>query len=641
MIVPAPGGINENLQRKEPAVKRTILLACACLLVLAALALLRIEQPRTLDIYFLDMVGGASTLIVTPLGESVLIDTGSLRPEHRDADRILRACTEAGLKQIDYLVTTHFHSDHFGAILEVAQRIPVKCFIDKGTRAPAEDGDNRWSKELYTLYDQATQGNTRTIRAGDDIPLRNDPTGKLPKLRLHCVAAEKKVEGFDGDIDAPIDATEMRPPDHTDNARSIALLLTYGRFKFFAGGDITWNVEFHLVCPTNRIGILDLYQVTHHGLDQSNNSIFLARTRPAVCVAMNGPRKGVMPETFNNIMQPWGRQVLYQLHYNTQYGDRLNAKPEFIANPKENPDQGEFIKAAVRAEEGIFTVQIGRKGRKTTYPIQPAAPDIGKCTRVEVRYFPSTLEHFFGNAKDQVLLNGQEKEYLQSLKTLVVEDAARIQTLASVLSRGTYNGPHGIVSAMPAAAVYCYRKNTCLLSFAVFGHGIATHDRHRFEYLGESYLGWRGPLMHNVLELTPELLPFALRKTCAGNLQRLRREIQATDSPTDAYPSPGQWCDEVVRRYQRRYSREYAKRDFKCPALDDGACHYAMNSHCTKDSPADVVLLFETKAGWNQHGGSELFTVDNHNPEGGCVLLKDGTVRFVRTGEEVKQLRWK
>ncbi|RPJ36831.1 MAG: MBL fold metallo-hydrolase, partial [Planctomycetaceae bacterium] len=84
--------------------RRTVLLLCVSFILLI-LTPARAEEPRTLDIYFLDMVGGASTLIVTPLGESVLIDTGSLRPEHRDADRILRACQDAGLKQINYLVT--------------------------------------------------------------------------------------------------------------------------------------------------------------------------------------------------------------------------------------------------------------------------------------------------------------------------------------------------------------------------------------------------------------------------------------------------------------------------------------------------------------------------------------------------------
>jgi hypothetical protein len=70
-------------------------------------------------------------------------------------------------------------------------------------------------------------------------------------------------------------------------------------------------------------------------------------------------------------------------------------------------------------------------------------------------------------------------------------------------------------------------------------------------------------------------------------------------------------------------------------------CDHAMNWNWEPNSPPDTVLLFETKPGWNQHGGPELFTLDNHDPKGGCVLLNDGTVRFIRTKEELAQLRWK
>jgi competence protein ComEC len=329
------------------------------LVVLAAWPSAKADEARTLDIYFLDMVGGASTLIVTPLGESVLIDTGSLRPEHRDADRILRACQDAGLKQIDYLVTTHFHSDHFGAILEVSRRIPVKCFLDKGARAPAGDGDNQ---ELYALYEQATKGNTKTVRAGDDIPLKNDPTGKLPPIRLHCVVAEKKVEGFDSDIDAPIEGVEMKPPDNTDNARSIALLLTYGRFKFFAGGDITWNVEHHLAPLMKRLGPVDLYQLTHHGLDLSNNPRLLKALDPTIAAAMNGPRKGIQPRTFKDLTALPGLKALYQIHHNIEHDGQYNSRPEWVANSKDNSTKGECIKASVDARKGSFIIQVGVAG---------------------------------------------------------------------------------------------------------------------------------------------------------------------------------------------------------------------------------------------------------------------------------------
>jgi len=328
-----------------------------------------VGQDRTLDIYFMDMMGGASTLIVTPMGESVLIDTGSLEPKHRDADRIHKACMDAGLQQIDYLVTTHFDTDHYGGILELSKRIPVKCFIDNDT--PPKDITKRQRyQKLNPLYEEATKGKTQLLRAGEDVPLKNDASGKIAPIKLHCVASQKKVEGFDGDIDAPMEGFDMARPDNSNNAASIALVLNYGRFRLFAGGDVTLNVEHHLTHPVNRIGKVDLYQVTHHGLDMSNNPVLLKALEPTVCIAMNGPRKGIQPRTFGVLKGLKSVKAIYQIHYNTQYGDAGNTGAEFIANPKYNPDQGQYIKASVYPEKGVFTVRIGPDGLTKTYQIK-------------------------------------------------------------------------------------------------------------------------------------------------------------------------------------------------------------------------------------------------------------------------------
>ena len=329
----------------------------------------REQTGKSLDIYFLDMVGGGSTLIVTPAGESVLIDTGSLEPKHRDADRMHQACKDAGLAQIDYLVTTHFDVDHYGGILELSKRIPIKCFIDNDT--PPENIRKRQSfQKLNPLYEQATKGKTKLLGAGEDIPLKNEARGKRGAVRIHCVASQRRVEGFDGDIDAAVEGFEMDRGDTSNNAGSIALVLTYGNFKFFAGGDITLNVEHHLAHPVNRVGKMDLYQVTHHGLDRSNNPVLLEALSPTVCVAMNGPRKGIQPRTFGVLKGLPSVKAIYQIHYNTQYGDKGNTGVEFIANQKGDRDKGQYIKARVYPEKGIFTVSIGPDGAPRTYQIQ-------------------------------------------------------------------------------------------------------------------------------------------------------------------------------------------------------------------------------------------------------------------------------
>lgn len=314
------------------------------------------NSNRTLDIYFLDMEGGASTLIITPMGQSILIDTGSLYPVHRDATRILQACSDADLTQIDYLITTHFDYDHYGAIKEVSDNIQVLNYMDNGSVVSGREED--------VLYQQATGGNATTLMPGDDIPLTNG----IAPLSLHCVASGKIIEGFRGDIDAPVEGFEFHSPDTGENAKSIALVLKYGRFKFFAGGDITWNVEHHLAYPNNVIGAIDLYQISHHGLDLSNNPLLLETLSPKVCVAPNGPTKGIGNRTFSALNSLRSVEAIYQLHYNIDSGNP-NTDSKYIANDSRDSISGNYIKASVDLEAGQFTMSIPAKSIQFSYPI--------------------------------------------------------------------------------------------------------------------------------------------------------------------------------------------------------------------------------------------------------------------------------
>jgi hypothetical protein len=130
--------------------------------------------------------------------------------------------------------------------------------------------------------------------------------------------------------------------------------------------------------------------------------------------------------------------------------------------------------------------------------------------------------------------------------------------------------------------------------------------------------------------LTKELEPFKIRGGCAMNIWRLGEGFPRRAG--SQYPQPDRWNDTVV------VILDY----FRCPGVPEAKCTYAMNPDCEPNSPPDVVLLFETDAGWNRYGGPELFSFEHHNPRGGCVLLNDHrTVRFIRTEDELRQLRWK
>src|SRR4051794_13124690 len=140
-----------------------------CLLLLAAVASApAAEKKRGLDIHFVDTEGGAATLIVTPAGESVLIDCGN--PGKRDAGRIHEACKKIGLKEINHLIITHWHTDHYGGAGELAKLIPIRNFHDRGIpESLAEDKAN--FPILIRAYKTASGGKSNTLKPGDTIPL--------------------------------------------------------------------------------------------------------------------------------------------------------------------------------------------------------------------------------------------------------------------------------------------------------------------------------------------------------------------------------------------------------------------------------------------------------------------------------------
>jgi hypothetical protein len=248
------------------------------------------------------------------------------------------------------------------------------------------------------------------------------------------------------------------------------------------------------------------------------------------------------------------------------------------------------------------------------------------------------LKYFFPYAGQQSLLSPEEKQFLRPGKTIIVQDRKLVDTFVNRINKGVPTSD--IACERTTAQIRCYHSDVLQTSFPVYDDdSVVTNFRDRFTYHDES--------IHSILiMLTPQIEPFELRMRCAVNLRnvwhRLRLYYKAVGRIEMQYPTPVEWCDTMARAYtSTRWYDESFVNAYLCPSASEGKCHYALNTNCKYDSPSDVVLLFETKAGWNQHGGPELFTFDNHDPKGGCVLLNDGTVKFIRTKEELQQLRWK
>jgi competence protein ComEC len=316
---------------------------------------------QNLEIYWIDAEGGASTLIVAPSGQAMLVDTANKTPDDRDAKRILAATQQAGLKKIDILLTTHFHGDHIGAMPALAKMIPIDKYMDHGETIEIARPN---VAAAYHAYEELSAGKRSSLKAGDRIALK----GVDIQVIMSAGQAIAKPLKNAGDKNAACADFKEHPQDtDPDNDQSVGFVLKYGKFSFLDMGDLTWNYEQKLVCPANLIGHIDLYQTTHHGLDRSNSPQFVWAIQPTVAVMNNGPRKGGQPSVFETLRKSPGLMDIWQGHLALGTPKEVNTGEQMIANMEPTAEcKGSLLKASVDSQ-GRFTMTNLRNGFSKTY----------------------------------------------------------------------------------------------------------------------------------------------------------------------------------------------------------------------------------------------------------------------------------
>lgn len=332
--------------------------------------------PHKLKIIMVDAEGGAATLIATPAGQGVLIDTGW--PGHatlrsgwnsppvpgRDAARIQAAMQSVGLKKLDYVIITHFHIDHVGGVPALAALVPIGEFLDHGLLPTPRPRDV--SRAPYEAYLKVSAGRRRRAKLGEVLPLKNLPG--QPPLSLTILGVARKTWSRPGAPANPRCATaERHAYDPSDNANSVVSVLQYGAFRYFDGGDLTWNVETNLVCPKDNVGPVSVYQVDQHGYDISSPPVLLATLRPQAALEDNGAHKGGEAGPYHRLLAVLPRTDIYQTHLNLDTSaENDNTVAENIANPG-TTDPGFGFRVVVATDGRSFRIINERTGRAKEY----------------------------------------------------------------------------------------------------------------------------------------------------------------------------------------------------------------------------------------------------------------------------------
>jgi len=352
---------------------------------------------RPLEIWVIDVEGGKAALYVTPTGQTAIIDTGF--PGERDLDRILAAIADAGVKQIDYLVSTHYHVDHIGNLVELARRVPVGTFVDHGQTVeapevtqvpPGPDGlpvtkpreqIEGFQAAYANLYHKARH---IVVKPGDRLPITGVEwriaTSAGHVLKTAPLPGGGKPNPYCADFTPMTGTTGLVDPD---DAQSVGSVIILGQFRAADFGDMWRTKELELMCPNNPLGTVDLLFASSHGAIASGSLPFVHGLRPRVVLMQNGTRKGGAVEPMKTILSSPALENLWQMHWSYNAGLEQNTPAQFIANVDEPAQIASVLTGAggrgngahtpsywlkvSASPEGSFTITNPRNGFSKTY----------------------------------------------------------------------------------------------------------------------------------------------------------------------------------------------------------------------------------------------------------------------------------
>lgn len=341
------------------------------------------QARKTFDIYSIDVEGGGATLFVSPSGESLLVDTG-YQSNGRDAERIMAAARDAGVTQIDHLITSHYHGDHMGGLAELAARFPIKHLIDHGENSTPQSSGTAFISGYMELAGKLRR---TSVKAGDKIP--------FPGVDWLIVSSDgtllsKPLPGA-GRPNPACASFQKQEETNFEDYHAVGSVASFGRFRIAHLADLTVNYEYMMMCPNNPIGTVDVWIVSNHGQPRSGSAVLAHGLNPRVAIMNNGPRKGGVPDVMKIVYTIPRLEDLWQQHFSFLGGQEYAVPGLFIANGIDNqPDSlpiapmtpppagaaappppphngpANWIKVSAQ-QDGTFTVTNSRNGFTKTY----------------------------------------------------------------------------------------------------------------------------------------------------------------------------------------------------------------------------------------------------------------------------------